>query len=370
MKKHILIGNGINIAFSQSDEYKNYSIIERLTKYLGTGRYDDVFGGIISSEELMLFLQKLNIFFNNMLMGIGALRLTLSVDEMQTLIDISHRYHSHSNDLLSVGIEDYFFAMKMAHNKYGDKSISINGLYTGLKYLFLDAIYNDGLIEQLYLRMNAYAGELNKYASIFTVNYDTNLDKLTEKPVYHLHGSFNVLDDTYRPETITGYCAQYKENPPAVIKGKEHLYCNAIMGFSGQQKLNTMQRYAKINEILDKINNLSNIEAHDIIQQLIASSELNADLTHQLILAMIQNPNMKSTEYPIKLFSSIEGELHILGLSPNNDSHLFKIINDNPAISHVVYFSANNEDANRIQKVVKKCVQIRNVYNYWKSLGL
>lgn len=56
--------------------------------------------------------------------------------------------------------------MKMAHNKYGDKSISINGLYTGLKYLFLDAIYNDGLIEQLYLRMNAYAGELDKYASI------------------------------------------------------------------------------------------------------------------------------------------------------------------------------------------------------------
>lgn len=43
-----------------------------------------------------------------MLMGIGALRLTLSVDEMQTLIDISHRYHSHSKDLLSVGIEDYF----------------------------------------------------------------------------------------------------------------------------------------------------------------------------------------------------------------------------------------------------------------------
>lgn len=79
---------------------------------------------------------------------------------------------------------------------------------------------------------------------------------------------------------------------------------------------------------------------------------------------------MKSTEYPIELFSSIEGELHILGLSPNNDSHLFKIINDNPAISHVVYFSANNEDANRIQKVVKKRVQIRNVYNYWKSLGL
>lgn len=96
------------------------------------------------------------------------------------------------------------------------------------------------------------------------------------------------MDDTYRPETITGYCAQYKEKPPSVIKGKEHLYCNAIMSFSGQQKLNTMQRYAKLNEILGKINNVSNIEAHDKIQQLIASSKLNADLTYQLIYAMIQ----------------------------------------------------------------------------------
>lgn len=91
MNKNILIGNGINIAFSQNDDYKNYAIIERLTRYLHTDRYDDVFEETITSAELLEMLNALNDFFNNMLKGIAALKLTQTDDELLTLVDISRR---------------------------------------------------------------------------------------------------------------------------------------------------------------------------------------------------------------------------------------------------------------------------------------
>ena len=200
--KNIFIGNGINIAFSKNDDYKNYNIIERLTKYLCTNRYDNVFEGSITSGELQTGLTELNNFFKTILKGVAALRLTQDEDELKTLVDIARRYQGKPQDILNVGIEDYFFVMKLVFNKVGDEATPINALYEGIKWLFLDAIFNDGEIEKLYTKMGAFAKELKQYNKIFTVNYDTNIDRLTDKTVYHLHGSFDVLDDTYRAETL------------------------------------------------------------------------------------------------------------------------------------------------------------------------
>ena len=179
--------------------------------------------------------------------------MTQDEDELKTLVDIARRYQGKPQDILSVGIEDYFFVMKLLFNMVGDEVTPIKALYDGIKMLFLDAIFNDGEIEKLYTKMGAFAKELKRYNNIFTVNYDTNLDRLTDKTVYHLHGSLEVLDDTYRTETIIGYLAQKKLNPPTVVEGMEHLYCNAIMEFSGQQKMNTMSVYSKGNMALDNL---------------------------------------------------------------------------------------------------------------------
>lgn len=373
MNKNILIGNGINIAFSQNDDYKNYAIIERLTRYLHTDRYDDVFEETITSAELLEMLNALNDFFNNMLKGIAALKLTQTDDELLTLVDISRRYHAKSKDLLSVGIEDYFFVMKMVFNKVGDENTPINLLYDGLKYLFLDSIYNDGKIETLYKAMAPFGKELEKYSKIFTVNYDTNLDKLTSSKVYHLHGSFDVLDDTYKPETIIGYIAQTKEKPPTVIKGKEHLFCNAIMAFSGQRKLEIINTYSNGKKALDtmiaRLSNPMDGEAKAKFESLKNATDKNNQFAYKSICAKQEHPELGYTEYPFADFQSIQGELHIIGISPNNDSHLFTAINDNPNITRVVYFSAGDEDTMAAQKVIKKPLQIRNVFKYWKSIG-
>ncbi|MHB8077282.1 hypothetical protein [Desulfosporosinus fructosivorans] len=372
--KNILIGNGINIAFSKNDDYKNYNIIERLTKYLCTNRYNDVFQGSITSGELRTVLTELNNFFKTMLKGVTALRLTQDEDELKTLVDIARRYQGKPQDILNVGIEDYFFVMKLVFNKVGDEATPINALYEGIKWLFLDAIFNDGEIEKLYTKMGAFAKELIQYNKIFTVNYDTNLDSLTDKTVYHLHGSFHLLDDTYRVETIIGYLAQKKPNPPTVVAGMEHLYCNAIMGFSGQQKMNTMSVYSNGNMALDnwifRLKNPIDIEAQRKYEQLKTSTSINDIFAFQSINARLADPELRNTEYPFDKLKMARGELHIIGMSPNNDNHIFRLINENPDISRVVYFSASDDDSYAAQKVIKKPLQLRNVFKYWKSMDI
>lgn len=373
MNKSILIGNGINIAFSQNDDYKNYKIIERLTKYLDTERYSDVFNNSIESSEIVQLLEALNEFFQNMLRGLSALKLTEDEKEMKTLIDIARRYNQKPQELINVGIEDYFFVMKLVYNKFGDSELTpINSLYDGLKMLFLDSIYNDGYIEKLHSMMGSYSKELQLYNEIFTVNYDTNIDKLTDKDVHHLHGSFDVLDDTYRVETVNGLLASFKDTPPRIIETKSHLYCNAIMAYSGKRKKELMDLYSNANIALDnlvvRIEDPDDMEAKEWFKKIEKSSETSDRNIYLSVKAKQANSNLRNTEYPINIFKNISGELHVLGMSPNNDSHIFEMINSNFNIRRVVYFSASSDDSTAAQAVIKHPLQIRNVHKYWESL--
>ena len=58
----------------------------------------------------------------------------------------------------------------------------------------------------------------------------------------------------------------------------------------------------------------------------------------------------------------------MIGVCPNNDSHIFKMINENNNINRILYYSANDKDSQVIQKVMNKPVQIINVFKYWKKI--
>lgn len=55
-------------------------------------------------------------------------------------------------------------------------------------------------------------------------------------------------------------------------------------------------------------------------------------------------------------------------MSPNNDTHIFDMINENPNIKRVVFFYAGSGDMAAAQKVIKKPLQLRSVFKYWDSL--
>ena len=56
IEQNVLLGNGINIEFSENDDYKNFAILQRMCVNLSTpGRYIDIFNGIIDSSDMYDF---------------------------------------------------------------------------------------------------------------------------------------------------------------------------------------------------------------------------------------------------------------------------------------------------------------------------
>lgn len=63
----------------------------------------------------------------------------------------------------------------------------------GFEHLILDAIFNSGNIQEIYSEMKKYKKVrrfFKSFDNIYTLNYDNNIENLTEKEVYHLHGVF------------------------------------------------------------------------------------------------------------------------------------------------------------------------------------
>lgn len=341
IEQNVLLGNGINIEFSGNDDYKNFAILQRMCANLSTpGRYIDIFNGIIDSSDMYDFMEKLNKWFkNHALKGIESLSLFENEDELRSILEMSKRYSHTDPSVIDIGLEDYLLGLKFFNAKYKEDALDFNTLYQGITMLMLDAIYNDGRIEKLYENMECFKDELKKFKNIFTLNYDTNIDTLLGQPIYHLHGSFNSLHHEYRDDTLKGWLLlQTQGSLVPYIKGKEYLYCDAVFGFSGNNK---MARIDKYNEIYD-----------------ISGSEK--------ILEM--HPELKTPKYPVDEFKRIKGVLHMIGVCPNNDSHIFKMINENNNVNRILYYSANDKDSQVIQKVMNKPVQIINVFKYWKKI--
>ena len=192
-----------------------------------------------------------------------------------------------------------------------------------LQQMFVDGIYNDGLINDVY--KNFYPGlntYLNKFKNIFTTNYDYNLENSlgsTDK-VCHLHGEFGKLSSEYNVTSL--YYATHKTECDVLISKKvpnmEHIYSDAIMSWSWLEKYGEM------------------IE-----------------------------PDTKNKEI---LFKSISGQLEIVGLAPANDEHLFLLINTNPKIKSVIYYYLKDEDRIELPHHLRKPVTYKKVTKLWNSM--
>lgn len=341
MKRHVLIGNGVNIEFSGTDEYKNYAILDRMRNNLEErDRYTDVFAGKVTADDMAGFLDKLADWFKkHVLKGVDALKWTDNIDEILALVDMSKRYSKTDPDVLDIGMEDYLLALKLFNASFGDDALDFNSLYQGITTLFLDSIYNNGKIEDVYNNMGCWKSQLNEFDSVFTVNYDTNLDKIYNHPVFHLHGSFSTLNHEYRADTIKGWLIlQTGKQLLPYINGKEYLFCDAVFGFSGQDKLERINKY-NFPYYAPELEDFRN--AH---------------------------PELDCPAYPIREFCNIDGELDVIGLSPNNDSHIFNMINQNSKIQKVVYFSASDDDGNRMRSICEKPLEIADVHEYWSEV--
>lgn len=279
-------------------------------------------------------------------------------DEDKKLISILKNRYSLTVKIDEVGMEDYFIILRLFHIRFKDDAAFIKSTHDGFCWQFLDAIYNEGKIQKIStMTLPPYKvylkNKLAEYDEIYTVNYDRTVEDISGKPVNYLHGNFETLLDQYDPNTPIGAYYQQKGIKNPTQPETKHIYCNGVMGFSGTYKekiINTMDDgQFGVENILRIYQNGISIQDMKKIERLKSSSNEGDQLAFGIINAVMNNPNLKMHLYPMKKFKAIQGEIHLLGISPFNDEHIWKSILDNVGITKIVYYYHDDKAKNEME---------------------
>ena len=138
-------------------------------------------------------------------------------------------------------------------------------------------------------------------------------------------------------------------------------YCNALLNFIGQNKYKEAQDKVKGIDVLQGLKQLhdTDIEEFEIIR---AGVELEKV---QIIDTYIKHPELKiATDYHFEELEKLSGELHIIGLSPQNDSHIFACI-EKSSLDKIVFYSYG-EPPKKLP--LTKPYEFADIKQLWKSL--
>lgn len=363
MERTLLIGNGINIQFGGS-AYSSEFILKRIKYNSRLGKYDDLFGNKLTGSEIESVFKGLVDIAN----GIIEKRyenLTDDFDTIEAMRDFQNRYPKKINLPHEVMLEDWLLLVRIFFLTNGDLMPQYSVVVQGFEQLLLDAIYNDGKIQEIYLGMNKCLKRfLNSFKNIFTLNYDNNVEQLTHKTVYHLHGDFSVLSNSENKENVLGYI-RTNERKTVWFPEMKHCYCNALLNYSGRLKYKTAEDNHKTivesEQYKDKYqNNPAFIE----------EVSKNNPIVGQIIKTKIEHPELKmATEYYFYKLQEIVGQLEIIGMSPNNDTHIFDMILSNKNITKVIFYYFSEKERECIGNCYPKDLFVcKSVENLWKSL--
>ncbi|MBR9649446.1 hypothetical protein [Clostridium tyrobutyricum] len=364
--KAILVGNGINIQFG-GKAYSSEFIMKRI-KYKATlGYYGTLFDGALNGSEINQILNS----FVNITNDILDNKYDNYVKDNKSLIlalnNFKKRYKK-INAPHELMLEDWFFVLHMFFLKNNDIFKNLTASKQGFERLILDGIYNDGKVQNIYKNIPQKIKKFfSSFDKIFTLNYDNNLEKLTGKNVYHLHGDFSVLQNSENAENVLGFIRERKNNR-VLINGMEHCFCNALLNYSGYQKL----KEATTNHNLL-------IESENFKWRYYNDENFKADLLkikyekpfeYEIIMTKINHPNLKiATEYYFHEFENIKDELYIIGMSPNNDNHILNCINKNTKLNKVYFYYYSDLERKLIDEMLpKKFYTPKNVNDLWKLL--
>lgn len=353
----ILVGNGFNVELGGID-YLNKAIISRFMKNAKTKDYSMMlYNGMVSNDEIAVILHGMYDELRKILDG--KYDTYCITNEERKLLSVLKNRYSLSTKIDDVGMEDYFIILRLFHSKYKDEKDMIKNTHDGFCWQFLDAIYNEGHIQEIVKTvLPAYRDYLKKkfekYNDIYTVNYDKTVEAIADKKVEYLHGSFETLLDQYDDNTPIGAYYKQKGEKNPVQKGTEHIYCNGIMGFSGTYKeeiINIMDNgQFGIENILRIYNNGMSVQELKKLEKLKGSSDAGEQLAFGVINAVISNPSLKMHIYPMKKFKNIKGELHLLGISPFNDEHIWNAILGNGNLTKIIYYYHSDKSRKEMEE--------------------
>lgn len=270
-----------------------------------------------------------------------------------------------------IGFEDYFTVHMLFCYEHKIVNPTKYDFRQAIRRLFLDSIFNFGKIQVLYKKYpEKFIKFLNDADNIFTTNYDWNLEKATSKSIKYLHGAFHILDENYDRSSLKS-----KLHPNnfdfTITNGQEHLFSTALMDnggkdFSlnlGNQANSAMEKMAQAylhNDDLKAQVDTWQFSDNELVKNLFSSTLLKS-----------ADANLKFQEYDaFTSFKDIKDELVIIGLSPDNDNHLFDSIENNIDVKSVIYYYWDITDVTKVEAILPtKNIKFIAVSDFWNIYG-
>ena len=373
--KNLLVGNGINIQFDN----QNYTTSKIVLRMLKNCDRDDFPEHIIVKEPYLLKNYIGQLFLEARLALQGEYDSYVNCkSEEASLVSFKEQYSKKISTLriTDIGFEDYYLIHDLVCHKY--KTVNPEQFYIreSMRIAYLLSIYNDGLLDELHKKYPQNLVEyLRDFDSIFTTNYDSNIDSVVKKPVFHIHGWFKQLSAVY---DATSFRNQLPDAPikDAVIDDKYYyLYSNALTTHCGDYKQFQLKQYSYANEAIAKLAVAyeTNPSVKKDIESWVADpNKITANMGHAVKLK-VSNPDLIFLDnFHFDELSKIEGELEILGLSPWNDFHIFEAI-EKSKVTQCTYYYFSDEQRDKVLEMLptlhsKGLLKLCPLKNFWSKM--
>lgn len=362
---NIIIGNGIDIQFG-GFEYTNKSIIERALLYLKTGDFSiDVY-----TKEIEIWIYTLHSAIPDFINGHYD-QLAVLNDEKEEL-DTFKSIYSKSVSISDIGFEYYFLLNELHCRKNKITNPERYYFQEFLRRLFLDSIFNKGKINKLHLKFPIKVVDyISSFDNIFTTNYDKNIELATGKKVLYLHGAFHVLDPVYDSNSFRNRLYDKPAEKTPVIKGYGHIFSNAITGSSGAFKLFAANQPELANSAIDKFAKgmQENPEIRIQMEEWKNSDNELVKKLYEAVKLKTQKPDLEfSIDYSVDKLKLVEGKITFIGLSPNNDSHIMKIIKENAKVDTIEFYYFSEQESVDIKLFFNnKKVINESIVEFWNG---
>ncbi len=372
----LLVGNGLDIQIG-GDDFQNKWIIVRLLAKAKVGKYDILFSDkktgtpIIAGDKIVELFRDLVPYANRAINNEfdAIVEEYGDKDLADALKDFKDSHPVEVKSIEEIGMEDWFLIFLLYLLQEQDLLDQYEFIKQGFERMILDSIYCEGYIQKLYLKLNkASSNYLSEYDKIFTLNYDNTIEALIKKNVYHLHGDFNTIHPSESIENALGYIRISKNENVYFPDEYRHCNCTGILDFSGNRKYKYATDMTKAFIAFEKLKKdikIDKIKMEDILTKV-------PDAQLELVKVGIEKDLNVGHNYFFDELETLSGTLEIVGLAPQNDSHIFECINKSSVDTVVFYHYFGNKTAAEVEAEIEtmfipinKDYTIKNVKNIW-----
>lgn len=369
MQKHLLIGNGVNIQFGGSD-YINKNIITRAFNYLENDNFPSEIYPIEIGEYIKEYLYG---SFTKIMKGKYDRFVATSSEEIE-LENFKSRYKFSRSKVryYDIAFEDYFLIHQLFCRKKNIINPNKYDFQECIRMLFLDSIYNNGKINEIHSNFSdKFTDWLEDFDSIFTTNYDKNIEIATEKDINYLHGAFHIKKDIYDHNSFRNLISDKPIESSVIVEGYDHLYSTALTTSSGSLKKFAGNMHPNANSAIEKFaeGSKNDKDIKKEIENWKTSEQKLVRNLYEAVMLKIENPELEFKDYyPFDKLEDIKGTLTILGLSPNNDNHIIDMISENKNIDKVIYYYFDIKEGRYLERNLNnKKSELNNVKEFWAN---